>query len=122
ISLFFLSQLREYTEMTAKPKFSKFIRPEVPRAGIITERDLDIMAAILRYRFCGVSELVRLVSGNEDVTRRRLRFLWERGLVSYFVFPGIRSHSEFFYYLDNRVGLDLLALRRSQPILPEMLQ
>src|SRR3954471_10649745 len=104
-----------------KQKFTKFIRPETARRGVITERDLDILAAVLRYRFSPASELVRLVSGNEDVTRRRLRFLWERGLLSYFVFPGIRSHSEFFYYLDNRQALDLLAGYRGFIITPEML-
>ena len=40
--------------------FSKFIRPDTPRRGAITERDLDLIEAILRYRFSPASELVRL--------------------------------------------------------------
>src|SRR5256885_14679321 len=96
----------------ANRPFSKFIRPETPARGEVTDRDLDILATVLRYRFSSASELVRLVGGNEDVTLRRLRLLWERGLISRWAFPGIRTHSEFFYYLDNRAAVDLLAERR----------
>src|SRR5258708_17413507 len=89
--------------------FSKFKRPEQPRRGIITDRDLDIIEAILRYRFCPTSELVRLVGGNDDFARRRLRMLWERQLINRFAFPVIRTHSEFVYYLDSHQPLELLA-------------
>src|SRR5450631_3952045 len=88
--------------------FTKFVRPETPRPGRIVERDLDIIEAILRYRFSPTSQLVRLVGGNEDVTLRRLRRLWENGLINRWAFPGIRTHSEFHYYLDNREPLELL--------------
>ena len=76
-------------------RFSKFVRPVQPVTGMITDRDLDILSAILRYRFSPTSVLVRLVGGNEDVTLRRLRRLWEQVLVSRWAFPGIRTHSEF---------------------------
>src|SRR5713101_6144259 len=92
----------------ASPTFSKFIRPEEIDKGRISDRDLDIIEAVLRYRFSPTSELVRLVGGNEDVTQRRLRKLWEWQLVNRFAFPGIRTHSEFHYYLDNRRALELL--------------
>ncbi len=88
--------------------FTKFVRPETPTRGIISDRDLDIIEAILRYRFSPTSELVRLVGGNEDVTQRRLRRLWEAGVVNRFGFPGIRTHSEFLYYLVQRQTLELL--------------
>jgi hypothetical protein len=88
--------------------FSKFARPETPKQGVISERDLAIIEAILRYRFSPTSELVRLVGGNEDVTQRRLRRLWEGDLITRFAFPGIRAHSEFIYYVDRRQTLDLL--------------
>jgi len=101
--------------------FSKFIRPSHVRPGLITDRDLDIIDAVLRYRFAPASELVRLVGGNEDVTNRRLRRLWEAGLISRWAFPGIRRHSEFHYYLDSRQGLDLLAEHRGLTIAAEML-
>jgi len=102
--------------------FAKFARPETPRRGIITDRDLDLIEAILRYRFSPASELLRLVGGNEDVTHRRLRRLWECGLINRFAFPFPRPHSEFYYYLDNRTGVDLLADRRGIGIHDEMLE
>src|ERR1700680_3813381 len=101
--------------------FSKFQRPEVPVSGRISERDLDIVEVILRYRFSPTSELVRLVGGNEDVTQRRLRKLWEQQLINRWAFPGIRTHSEFYYYLDSREALNLLAERRGLQIHPQML-
>src|SRR5229473_1850911 len=88
--------------------FSKFERPKKVSNGRISDRDLDILEMVLRYRFSRTSELVRLVGGNEDVTHRRLRRLWEWQLINRFAFPGIRTHSEFHYYLDNRRTLELL--------------
>src|SRR5258708_5736084 len=102
--------------------FSKFVRPEQPAAGRITDRDLDIIESILRYRFVPTSELVRLVGGNEDVTLRRLRRLWEKGLINRWAFPGIRTHSEFYYYLDSREPLNLLVERRGLTVHPQMLE
>src|SRR5262249_12715641 len=59
--------------------------------------------------------------GNEDVTQRRLRKLWERRLINRFAFPFPRPHSEFIYYLDNREALDLLIQRqRLAAIHPQM--
>ena len=92
----------------SKQAYSKFIRPNAPTGGVITDRDLDIVEVILRYRFSPASQLVRLVGGNEDVTFRRLRRLWEKGLINRWAFPGIRAHSEFHYYLDNAEALNLL--------------
>jgi hypothetical protein len=105
----------------ARQSFSKFVRPEVPSSGLITDRDLDIIDAILRYRFSPASQLVRLVGGNEDVTQRRIRRLWERGLINRWAFPGIRTHSEFHYYLDSREPLNVLGERRALDIHPQML-
>ena len=106
---------------TASSRFSKFVRPEAPRNGVITERDLDIVEVVLRYRFSPTSELVRLVGGNEKVTLRRLRQLWEWGHINRFAFPGIRNHSEFTYYLDTTKALDLLLQHgRTAEIHPHM--
>ena len=102
-------------------RFSKFIRPEQARRGQTTDRDLDILDAVLRYRFCSASHLVRLVGGNEDVTHRRLRYLWECRLLNRWAFPGIRTHSEFFYYIDNRTAVNLLAENRGLQIHQQML-
>src|SRR5438874_111854 len=96
------------SDVLSMASFSKFVRPDTPGRGVISERDLDIIEAILRYRFSPTSELVRLVGGNEDVTNRRLRRLWEHGAINRFAFPFPRPHSEFTYYLDNRQTLELL--------------
>src|SRR5713226_1367917 len=102
--------------------FSKFERPAVPGRGRISDRDLDILEAVLRYRFCSAAHIVRLAGGNEDVTQRRLRRLWEQQLINRWAFPGIRTHSEFYYYLDGREPLNLLAERRGLNIHPQMLE
>lgn len=105
------------------PTFSKFVRPEEISGGRITDRDLEIVETILRYRFSPASQLVRLVGGNEDVTFRRLRRLWEKGLVNRWAFPGIRTHSEFHYYLENREALNLLVEHGRLPeVHPQMLE
>jgi hypothetical protein len=105
-----------------RQSFSKFIRPETPTSGPITDRDLDILDAVLRYRFISAAQLVRLVGGNEDVTHRRLRRLWERALINRWAFPGIRTHSEFYYYLDSREPLSLLVERRGWELDDKMLE
>ncbi len=101
--------------------FSKFVRPGTPARGVISNRDLDIVEAILRYRFSPASELVRIVGGNEDVTQRRLRRLWEHEIINRFAFPFPRPHSEFNYYLDDRQTLELLVRHsRLEEIHPQM--
>jgi hypothetical protein len=107
--------------MQPTSRSSKFDRPSKPRPGIITERDLDLIEAILRYRFSPTSELVRLVGGNEDVTQRRLRRLWEASLINRFAFPGFRTYSEFNYYLDSAETLNLLVQHERLPeVHPQM--
>ena len=105
----------------SRQSFSKFIRPEAPARGKVTDRDLDILAVILRYRFCSALQIVHLVGGNEDVTHRRIRRLWEQNTITRWAFPGLRSHSEFYYYLDNRAALELLAEYRGLEIQGPML-
>jgi Replication-relaxation len=115
------ARFQKYSSMQATSRFSKFDRPSEPRPGVITERDLDLIEAILRYRFSPTSELVRLVGGNEDVTQRRLRRLWEANLINRFAFPGFRTYSEFIYYLDGADTLNLLVQHERLPeVHPQM--
>ena len=46
-------------------------QPANRAAVAVTERDLDILEAILRYRLSSTSELVRIVGGGDDITLRR---------------------------------------------------
>jgi len=78
----FFSSLLARLDSVTVASFTKFVRPQTPTPGLTTDRDLDIIEAVLRYRFSPTSQLVRLVGGNEDVTLRRLRRLWEKGLVN----------------------------------------
>lgn len=108
----------------AETKISKFKRPQEAHRGRISVRDLDLIEAILRYRFLPTAELVRLAGGNEDVTHRRLRRLWEWELVNRFAFPklGMGQH-EFNYYIDSRQALEtLVAFGRLAEIHPAMLE
>src|SRR5256885_1706044 len=75
--------------------FSKFIRPAETDKGRISDRDLDILEAVLRCRFSPTSELVRLVGGNQDVTQRRLRKLWEWQLLNVLLFPASEPTPSF---------------------------
>jgi len=68
-----------------------------------------MIAVIKRYGLISTSLLVRLVGGNEDVTYRRLRNLYDLGLVNRFSLPRtVGPPGEFIYYLDNAKALDLL--------------
>ena len=52
---------------------------------------------------------------------RRLRRLWESGVINRFAFPFPRPHSEFYYYLDSRAPLGLLTELRGLEVYNEML-
>ena len=51
--------------------FSKFVRPERPTIGSISDLDQDIAKVILRFRFAPASQIWSLVGGTEGVTYRR---------------------------------------------------
>lgn len=103
-------------------KFSKYDRPESAPNGRISERDLDILEATLRYRFSPTSELLRLVGGNHNVTKKRLTWLWRTHLLNRFAFSDPRKFAgEFVYYLDGRAALDrLIEHGRLTEIHPQM--
>src|SRR2546429_3608238 len=93
----------------APKRLSKFKRePKALADKKLTARSLDIIAAIARYRFLPTSLLVRLTSGNEDVTHRHLHTLFHKGLINRFAFPKTGGSNEFNYYLDNPKALTLL--------------
>jgi hypothetical protein len=101
--------------------FKKFVRPDAPARAITSSRDLDLIEAVLCYRFSPTSELVRLVGGNQDVTQRRLRMLWTRDILNRFAFPKIPNQGEFIYYIDAKKTLELLVdYQRLSMIHPQM--
>ena len=89
--------------------------PERLPSRQITERSLRILALVERFRLLSSQLIVRLISGNEDVTYKHLQTLYHRGLINRFAFPRIGNPSEFWYYLDSTPALDLLAEQGSDP-------
>lgn len=74
----------------------------------ITERSIQIIETIERYKFLPTSLIVRLVEGYPRNIERHLQNLYHQGLINRFAFPGIGFPSEFTYYLDDQRALTLL--------------
>lgn len=83
----------------------------------LIDRDLDILALILCYRFIPTSLIVRLIPGPASRLQDRLQLLWLKGLVKRF--QTARNVGEFNYYIDRDETLHLLAARRG--LLPDAL-
>jgi hypothetical protein len=74
----------------------------------ITEASLRIIATIHDYKIIPSSLIVRLVPGHEKSTYRHLQQLYHKQLINRFAFMRGKNPSEFYYYLDNTEGLELL--------------
>ena len=85
--------------------------PEAIAPKRITERSIDVVRAIARYRFIPTSTLLRIVGGNEDVTHRHLQHLYHAGVISRFTIPNTTHRGEFIYFLDNLITVRELAPR-----------
>ena len=98
--------------MSAQARLPKFHRaPEAFTGRRITDRGIEIICIILRYRFISTSTMVKVVGGNEDVTYRHLQLLYHQGLVSRFTFPRQGNPGEFIYFLENAAALREIAHR-----------
>lgn len=84
-------------------------RQRSERPSGITDRSIDILHSIYRFRLLPTSSLLKLIEGNEDVTYRHLQRLHEAGLTSRFSLPKQRTPGEFIFYLDTAKSLELLA-------------
>ena len=74
----------------------------------ITERSIEIVEIVERYRFIPTSLIVRLVNGDVRTTERHLQNLYHQELVNRFAFPSTFYPTEFIYYLDDKRALALL--------------
>jgi len=74
----------------------------------ITDRSIEIIEIVERYRFIPTSLIVRLVKGDVRTTERHLQNLYHQGLVNRFAFPSTFYPTEFIYYLDDKRALVLL--------------
>jgi hypothetical protein len=88
-------------------KYSREVPGNLPPRRI-TERSIEIIDIIYRYRFIPTSLIVRLVQGDMRTTERHLQNLYHQGLVNRFAFPSTYYPTEFNYYLDDKRALALL--------------
>ena len=83
--------------MTVQKRLPKFRRaPEAAADKKVTERGLELIRTIGRYRFIATSDLIRLIGGNEDVTYRHLQQLYHQDLISRMALPKNGGYGEFF--------------------------
>ncbi len=94
---------------TRLPKFRRV--PEAVAGRRVTDRGIEIVRIILRYRFISTSTLVRLAAGNEDVIYRHLQQLYHQELISRFTLPRSGNRGEFIYFLENAAALRSIAHR-----------
>lgn len=93
----------------AQQRLRRFTRePERLANRQTTDKGLEVMATIERYRFVPSSLLVRLVDGGQRNNYRHLQTLFHRGLVNRFCLPKYGGPGEFIYYLDSKPSLDVL--------------
>src|SRR5438128_5992825 len=90
-------------------RLKKFIRqPEQLADRQLTEKGLEALAIVERYRFIPSSLLVRLMPGGQRNNYRNLQTLFHKGLVQRFALPKYGGPGEFIYYLDSKASIDQL--------------
>lgn len=69
----------------------------------ITDRSIEIISFIERYKFLPTSFVCALAGGNKRITQRHLQSLYHKGFINRVGNPG-----EFIYYIDDTRSLTLL--------------
>jgi hypothetical protein len=101
--------------MPEQQRAKKFIRqPERFANRQVTDRSIDIIEYLVRYRFLSRSLIIRLVTGDSRTTDDHLQWMWHKGLLQRFAFVLFGKPGEFNYYLDNNDALRLLKEHRPQ--------
>lgn len=88
-------------------KYSREKPENLPKRQI-TDRSIEIIDVIERYKFLPTSLIVRLVEGYQRNIERHLQNLYHQGFINRFAFQSAGYPSEFIYYLDNKEALNLL--------------
>ncbi len=88
-------------------KYSREQAENLP-ARRITNRSVEIIEIVERYRFIPTSLIVRLIDGDTRTTERHLQNMYHQELINRFAFPSTFYPTEFIYYLDDRRSLALL--------------
>jgi hypothetical protein len=88
-------------------KYSRELAENLPPRRI-TDRSIEIIEIIYRYRYIPTSLIIRLIDGDTRTTERHLQNLYHQGLINRWAFPSTFYPTEFNYYLDDRQALSLL--------------
>jgi hypothetical protein len=88
-------------------KYSREQAENLPKREI-TQRSIQIIDIIHRYKFIPTSLIVRLIDGDMRTTERHLQNLYHQGVINRFAFPSTYYPSEFNYFLDDKRALNLL--------------
>ena len=90
-------------------RLRKFIRqPDRLDTRQLTDKGIEAIAIVERYRFIPTSLLVRLMPGEITNNYRHLQTLFHKGFVNRFALPKYGGPGEFIYYLDTPQSLNLL--------------
>ena len=65
--------------------------PEALNQRRLTNRSIEIISIIERYRIIPTSFITRLALGNERITARHLQTLYHQGFINRFCFPAHRQ-------------------------------
>jgi len=91
------------------PKFRRV--PESVAGKGVTDRGIQIIRIISRYRLISTGTLVGVVGANADVTYRHLHRLYHQGFISRFTLPRRGNPGQFIYFLENAALLRTIAHR-----------
>lgn len=97
----------EFAKQNRIKKYTREKLENLPNRKI-TDRSIQILDALNRYKFLPTSLVVRLAEGNHRITKRHLQNLYHQKFINRFAFPTSFHPGEFNYFLDDRRGLDLL--------------
>ncbi|MBA2678786.1 MAG: replication-relaxation family protein, partial [Ktedonobacteraceae bacterium] len=89
--------------------------PEELKSTALTERSLEVLDALVRFRLLSTSQIMTLVEGNGKVTHRHLQKLFHLGLVDRSPLLRNGTVGEFVYLPSGSKSLKLLAARGQMP-------
>src|SRR6266702_1109279 len=91
------------TPKSPQQRLRRFIRqPEKLGRKQITDKTLEALSIIERYRIIPSSLLVRLMSGNTRNNYNHLQTLFHLGLSNHFALPKYGGPGEHIHYLDSK--------------------
>ena len=87
---------------------SRFVRTPEQSPMILQDRDIEILEVLYQYRFLTTTLISDLFFNSKSKALRRLRQLYDNGLVARVFRPVVVGSAEIIYCLDNH-GVSILA-------------